>query len=225
VSTEPPPPAQVSPDGKFYWDGQRWVPTQQTGGASMSGVPNVSSNVGQLSPDGKFYWDGQQWMPVTVMTPKSPGRRRPRESSVWVGVGALLIMIIQAPLAIIFTFGIIGLVILWAVSGSLGNALRFDLYFVLWSVGAMLPILPAYCIGALIRLIAWNKPMDSFAQMTAMVAGFGCFLIGVDMFFLGWSRFDTFTYWLGWGVVALFLLSYLGGFAAGWTGASRELRE
>ena len=27
--SEPPPPPQVSPDGKFYWDGTRWVPTQQ----------------------------------------------------------------------------------------------------------------------------------------------------------------------------------------------------
>ncbi len=24
----PPPPPEVSPDGKFYWDGQRWVPMQ-----------------------------------------------------------------------------------------------------------------------------------------------------------------------------------------------------
>jgi hypothetical protein len=23
--SNPPPPPQVSPDGKFYWDGQRWV--------------------------------------------------------------------------------------------------------------------------------------------------------------------------------------------------------
>jgi hypothetical protein len=28
VSAEPPPPPQVSPDGKFYWDGTRWVPMQ-----------------------------------------------------------------------------------------------------------------------------------------------------------------------------------------------------
>jgi len=28
VSAEPPPPPQVSPDGKFYWDGERWVPMQ-----------------------------------------------------------------------------------------------------------------------------------------------------------------------------------------------------
>lgn len=27
---EAPPPPQVSPDGKFYWDGERWVPFQQT---------------------------------------------------------------------------------------------------------------------------------------------------------------------------------------------------
>jgi hypothetical protein len=27
---EQPPPPQVSPDGKFYWDGQRWVPMQAT---------------------------------------------------------------------------------------------------------------------------------------------------------------------------------------------------
>ena len=25
----PPPPPQVSPDGKFYWDGERWVPMQE----------------------------------------------------------------------------------------------------------------------------------------------------------------------------------------------------
>jgi hypothetical protein len=24
--SDPTPPPQISPDGKFYWDGQRWVP-------------------------------------------------------------------------------------------------------------------------------------------------------------------------------------------------------
>jgi hypothetical protein len=28
VSSEPPSPPQISPDGRFYWDGQRWVPMQ-----------------------------------------------------------------------------------------------------------------------------------------------------------------------------------------------------
>ena len=27
--SDPPPPPQVSPDGKFYWDGQRWLPMHQ----------------------------------------------------------------------------------------------------------------------------------------------------------------------------------------------------
>ena len=26
MSAEPPPPPRLSPDGKFYWDGERWVP-------------------------------------------------------------------------------------------------------------------------------------------------------------------------------------------------------
>jgi hypothetical protein len=28
MGAEPPPPPQVSPDGRFYWDGTRWVPMQ-----------------------------------------------------------------------------------------------------------------------------------------------------------------------------------------------------
>ena len=134
----------------------------------------------------------------------------------------MLLLIIQAPLAIIFTFGLIGLAILWAVTGSLGNALLFDLYFFLWSAGAMLPIVLAYCVGSVFRMIAWIQPTDSVARLTAGVAGFGCFLIGVDMFFSGWSRFEGFTYWLGWVVIVLFVLTYFGGFAAGWTGALRS---
>lgn len=34
--------AQLSPDGMFYWDGQRWVST--------------------LSPDGRFRWNGTTWV-------------------------------------------------------------------------------------------------------------------------------------------------------------------
>jgi hypothetical protein len=29
VSDEPPPPPLVSPDGRFYWDGDRWIPLPQ----------------------------------------------------------------------------------------------------------------------------------------------------------------------------------------------------
>jgi len=188
----------------------------------------------QWSADGQWWWDGQAWIPATQVhghaAPSAPsialpGRVRPHESSIWVGVLALLLMIIQAPLAIIFTFGLIGLAILWAVTGSLGNALLFDLYFFLWSAGAMLPIVLAYCVGSVFRMIAWMQPTDSVARLTAGVAGFGCFLIGVDMFFSGWSRFEAFTYWLGWVVIVLFVLTYFGGFAAGWTGALRSTED
>src|SRR6267378_5738799 len=35
------PKGQVSPDGQWYWDGQKWAST--------------------LSPDGRWRWDGAQW--------------------------------------------------------------------------------------------------------------------------------------------------------------------
>jgi len=44
---------QVSPDGKWLWDGKRWLPF--TG--PPAGPPRVS-------PDGKWIWDGNQWLPV-----------------------------------------------------------------------------------------------------------------------------------------------------------------
>ena len=49
MSAEPPPPPQVSPDGRFWWDGRAWqaMPT--------------------LSPDGRHWWDGQSWQPVPVV--------------------------------------------------------------------------------------------------------------------------------------------------------------
>jgi hypothetical protein len=28
--SDPPQPQRVSPDGKFYWDGQDWMPMQRT---------------------------------------------------------------------------------------------------------------------------------------------------------------------------------------------------
>lgn len=46
-----PPPPQLSPDGKFYWDGQRWVPVQAAAAPpqrwATRGVPCVT-NVGCL---------------------------------------------------------------------------------------------------------------------------------------------------------------------------------
>lgn len=42
MSADPPPPPRVSPDGKFYWDGQRWVPMQ---GQASSPAPSQPSPV------------------------------------------------------------------------------------------------------------------------------------------------------------------------------------
>jgi hypothetical protein len=41
VGAQQPPPPQVSPDGKFYWDGQRWVPMQQA--AAQPVVPQPAA--------------------------------------------------------------------------------------------------------------------------------------------------------------------------------------
>lgn len=53
----PPPPPQVSPDGKYHWDGFRWLPIPQP-------VPDVSP--------GKFAWDGTQWVPRPGAVPRQP---------------------------------------------------------------------------------------------------------------------------------------------------------
>jgi membrane-bound ClpP family serine protease len=45
VTAEPPPPKHLSPDGKFYWDGQRWVPVQlgaQIGQPVSSVTPSIA---------------------------------------------------------------------------------------------------------------------------------------------------------------------------------------
>jgi hypothetical protein len=54
VSTGGPPSRtrQVSPDGKWVWDGKRWLPFK-----GPAGPPRIS-------PDGKWVWDGKQWLPV-----------------------------------------------------------------------------------------------------------------------------------------------------------------
>jgi hypothetical protein len=57
-----PPSVQYSPDGRYFWDGQQWVPVAPP-------PPAV-----QLSPDGRYSWDGQQWVPVASPPPRiGPG--------------------------------------------------------------------------------------------------------------------------------------------------------
>ncbi|MGB3445026.1 MAG: hypothetical protein WBA97_40340 [Actinophytocola sp.] len=48
--------AQLSEDGKYWWDGADWQPVPEGG--------EQSTEVGQLSEDGKWQWDGSQWQPA-----------------------------------------------------------------------------------------------------------------------------------------------------------------
>lgn len=58
--SDPQPPPQISPDGKFYWDGtpwvpmqvpQQWVPTRQTPQAAQQASRNVSCVTRTNLPD------------------------------------------------------------------------------------------------------------------------------------------------------------------------------
>jgi hypothetical protein len=52
--------AQLSDDGKYWWDGSDWQP-----------VPDgdtQQAEVGALSDDGKWQWDGSQWQPADGST-------------------------------------------------------------------------------------------------------------------------------------------------------------
>jgi len=48
---------QLSPDGRYVWNGAQWVPT----------APRA-----QLSPDGRWIWNGVQWIPNPAPTRRSP---------------------------------------------------------------------------------------------------------------------------------------------------------
>lgn len=52
--------AQVSPDGKFWWDGAKWNP-----------MPTSASNVPQFSADKAWWWTGSQWVPSQASKPQT----------------------------------------------------------------------------------------------------------------------------------------------------------
>jgi hypothetical protein len=61
VSSAGGPPSrtpQISPDGRWIWDGKQWLP-----------VANPSSRPLQVSPDGKWVWDGTRWLPIAQPPP------------------------------------------------------------------------------------------------------------------------------------------------------------
>ena len=72
MSAEPPPPPQVSPDGRFYWNGERWVLMQ------VPAPPLVS-------PDGQFYWDGVRWEPLVASVPEPEERHERLGREYWPG--------------------------------------------------------------------------------------------------------------------------------------------
>jgi len=49
--------AQLSEDGKYWWDGADWQPVPTDGGGD-------APQQGQLSDDGQWQWDGSQWQPA-----------------------------------------------------------------------------------------------------------------------------------------------------------------
>lgn len=50
--------AQLSEDGKYWWDGADWQPVPEDGGDTGD------TPVGQLSEDGQWQWDGSAWQPA-----------------------------------------------------------------------------------------------------------------------------------------------------------------
>jgi hypothetical protein len=55
------PAVQMSPDGKYWYDGQSWRDTSQE-------VPPTA----QRSSDGTLWWDGRTWRPVPGTPPQQP---------------------------------------------------------------------------------------------------------------------------------------------------------
>jgi len=54
--------AQLSEDGKYWWDGADWQPVPEDGNDNSN--DGGSTEVGQLSEDGQWKWDGSQWQAV-----------------------------------------------------------------------------------------------------------------------------------------------------------------
>ncbi len=61
------PGEQLSPDGRYRWDGQAWQPVHQPQQAQAE----VAAHGEQLSADGRYRWDGQAWQPVQQPLPQA----------------------------------------------------------------------------------------------------------------------------------------------------------
>lgn len=59
--------AQLSEDGKYWWNGADWQPVPEDG----SGDGGGDTPVGQISEDGQWKWDGSAWQAVDGADPAS----------------------------------------------------------------------------------------------------------------------------------------------------------
>lgn len=75
------PDSLISPDGKSYWDGQRWVPMQQSGQPAVQPAQQPVIQPSQLpvyqalqpaapvqqhfSDDRLWWWNGTDWVPAS----------------------------------------------------------------------------------------------------------------------------------------------------------------
>ena len=62
------PSGQVSPDGRWLWDGSRWLPTGQPAAQTQPQMVPLLVRGRSLSSDRKFWWDGQRWLPYRAIT-------------------------------------------------------------------------------------------------------------------------------------------------------------
>lgn len=67
--------SQISPDGKSFWDGQRWVPFQQPAQSVQS----------RFSADGLWWWNGSEWVPAN----QAPAPPPPPQSAAAPAAGRL----------------------------------------------------------------------------------------------------------------------------------------
>lgn len=58
----------LSEDGKHYWDGQNWQPTDAAQ-HEQAQAADGEVTVGSLSPDGHWKWDGTAWQPADAQAP------------------------------------------------------------------------------------------------------------------------------------------------------------
>jgi len=74
------PDSLISPDGKSYWDGQKWVPMQPSAEQPaqppvIQVLPQQAQAANQYSPDGMWWWSGSQWVPAS-QAPVPPPQSR-----------------------------------------------------------------------------------------------------------------------------------------------------